>query len=194
MLESLPKRHRTELVACLQRAERLLRAATITIGVVDPESEPATWALSQYFAEPDRRFPTGFDVAGAGAGHDSDLMRAPWACSWCCATMARSLAVAGCSESIRQLVRSSECGSTTIGEDWASVAACCVPRNSCQRTEPDSPRHEQLTERGHRDVPTIRLRSRGEVQRQPLRPSLVCEAVDHDCRAGTVGRAGLGPR
>ena len=49
----------------------------VTIEVVDPESDAAQWAMKQYFAELDSRFPTGFDPGGAGAAHDADSMRAP---------------------------------------------------------------------------------------------------------------------
>jgi GNAT superfamily N-acetyltransferase len=58
-------------------AEDLIRAAAITTEIVDPESESARWALGEYFAELDRRFPTGFDPGSGGAAHEADLMRSP---------------------------------------------------------------------------------------------------------------------
>ncbi len=44
----------------------------MTFETVDPTSEPARWAMAQYFAELDRRFPGGFDASGAfdGAARD----------------------------------------------------------------------------------------------------------------------------
>ncbi len=61
----------------MDAAERHLRAAGVTIEVVDPESEAAQSAMQQYFAELNRRFPTGFDPGGAGAAHDVEGMRSP---------------------------------------------------------------------------------------------------------------------
>ena len=37
----------------------------IAIGPVDAGSEPARWAMTQYFTELDGRFPEGFDATGA---------------------------------------------------------------------------------------------------------------------------------
>ena len=68
--------HQAELSAALDKADRLLRAATTTFDVVDPASGQAVWAMSQYFEELDRRFPTGFD-AGDSLVVDAPSMRAP---------------------------------------------------------------------------------------------------------------------
>lgn len=68
--------HQVELSAALDRAERLLRAATTTFDVVDPRSDQAVWAISQYFEELDKRFPTGFDP-GDSLIVDAPSMRAP---------------------------------------------------------------------------------------------------------------------
>lgn len=64
------------LSEALATAERLLRAATVTFDVVDPRSEHAMWAMTQYFTELDRRFPTGFDP-GDTLVADAASMRAP---------------------------------------------------------------------------------------------------------------------
>ena len=37
----------------------------IEIAVADASSDPARWAMTQYFEELDSRFPTGFDATGA---------------------------------------------------------------------------------------------------------------------------------
>ena len=49
---------------------------SIVLSVVDPASPPARWALAEYFAELDRRFVGGFDIAGALA-EPSDSLAAP---------------------------------------------------------------------------------------------------------------------
>ena len=77
LMEPLSSRQRELLAESLAAAERLLRAASVTTEVVAPESDVAQSAMQQYFAELDRRFPTGFDPGGAGAAHDTDSMRAP---------------------------------------------------------------------------------------------------------------------
>ncbi len=76
LLASLSDRQRAELADALARAERLLRAATVTFDRVDPRSPEAQAALARYFAELDKRFRSGFDPA---AGGDDDVagMRAP---------------------------------------------------------------------------------------------------------------------
>lgn len=70
LLAPLSTRQQTEVAAALAVVERLLAAATVTLDVVDPASEPAQAAMRAYFDELDRRFPTGFDTTGAAA---SDL-------------------------------------------------------------------------------------------------------------------------
>jgi DNA-binding MarR family transcriptional regulator/GNAT superfamily N-acetyltransferase len=61
LIGSLSGRQRDELRQALATADRLLRAATITLTVVDPRSDDAIWAMTRYFDELDRRFPDGFD-------------------------------------------------------------------------------------------------------------------------------------
>ena len=61
LVARLGERHRHQLVDALERADRLLRAATATFEIVDPESAGALDAMTSYFAELDVRFETGFD-------------------------------------------------------------------------------------------------------------------------------------
>ena len=68
LVEPLSARQRAELTSALATAERLLRAATVHIDVVDPRSPAAQSALQQYFGELDDRFRSGFDPdAGSAA-------------------------------------------------------------------------------------------------------------------------------
>lgn len=53
-----------------------LPAASIRFEPVDPGHADATWALAQYFAKLDRRFPTGFDP-NAHPTDDDDALRPP---------------------------------------------------------------------------------------------------------------------
>jgi len=65
LVAPLTVRQRGELDAALLTAERLLRAATVAFDAVDPRSSGAREAMSQYFAELDERFPSGFDASKA---------------------------------------------------------------------------------------------------------------------------------
>ena len=76
LVAPLSQRHRQQLGEALATADRLLRAATASFDAVDPESTDAIWALQQYFAELDRRFPTGFDPGNALRG-DAPSYRSP---------------------------------------------------------------------------------------------------------------------
>jgi DNA-binding MarR family transcriptional regulator/GNAT superfamily N-acetyltransferase len=76
LVEPLSARQRAELTSALATAERLLRAATVDIDVVDPRSPAAQSALRQYFGELDDRFRSGFDP-DAGSAADVAAMRAP---------------------------------------------------------------------------------------------------------------------
>jgi DNA-binding MarR family transcriptional regulator/GNAT superfamily N-acetyltransferase len=67
ILQPLTERQRDRLTAALATADLLVRAATVQLRAVDPRSAMATRAAEQYFAELDRRFPGGFDAAGAHA-------------------------------------------------------------------------------------------------------------------------------
>ena len=72
----LSTRQRAELASALTTAERLLRAATIDLELVDPRSPIAQAALAHYFDELDQRFPSGFDPGAAGAT-DVAALRTP---------------------------------------------------------------------------------------------------------------------
>ena len=61
IVEPLSVRQRTALCDAMATADRLLCAATATFHAVDPGSPDARWALGQYYAELNERFPTGFD-------------------------------------------------------------------------------------------------------------------------------------
>lgn len=65
LLSPLSGRQQEEVATALGVVDRLLAAATITFDVADPAGEPAQAAMQAYFDELDRRFPTGFDAAGA---------------------------------------------------------------------------------------------------------------------------------
>ena len=77
LVDPLSARRRAELTAALATADRLLRTATVTFDVVDPRSSVARTATDAYFAELDRRFPSGFDPGAGGAGQDATALRAP---------------------------------------------------------------------------------------------------------------------
>jgi len=76
LLDPLSDRQRSSLEAALATADRLLRAATVTFDVVDPQSDHAVASMSAYFHELDRRFPHGFDP-GDTLTSDAASMREP---------------------------------------------------------------------------------------------------------------------
>jgi DNA-binding MarR family transcriptional regulator/GNAT superfamily N-acetyltransferase len=76
LIDPLPSRRRAELASALATADRLLRAATVTLDVVDPRSVAARAALGRYFAELDARFRAGFDPDDGGTA-DAGAMRPP---------------------------------------------------------------------------------------------------------------------
>jgi DNA-binding MarR family transcriptional regulator len=61
MIEPLTERQRARLTEALATADLLVRAATVPLLEVGPEHPVATEAVGRYFAELDRRFPSGFD-------------------------------------------------------------------------------------------------------------------------------------
>jgi GNAT superfamily N-acetyltransferase len=65
LVAPLSDRQQGELADALNTADRLLRAATVEFEITDPRSADARWAMGEYFAELDHRFPTGFDVGAA---------------------------------------------------------------------------------------------------------------------------------
>ena len=72
IVDPLTERQRDRLTEALQTADLLVRAATIHLRAVEPTDPAAVEAVGHYFAELDRRFPTGFD-AGESA-HDAESM------------------------------------------------------------------------------------------------------------------------
>lgn len=65
ILEPLGDHRATELAGLLERAGRLLAAATATFDAVDAREPTAQIAMSAYFAELDERFDGGFDAGDA---------------------------------------------------------------------------------------------------------------------------------
>jgi len=63
ILAPLDAGQREELVAAMRTVKRLLASATVEIRPVDPTTADARTCVRAYFAELDRRSPTGFDVA-----------------------------------------------------------------------------------------------------------------------------------
>jgi DNA-binding MarR family transcriptional regulator len=72
IVDPLTERQRDRLAEALETADLLVRAATVHLRTVEPTDPSAVQAVGHYFAELDRRFPTGFD-AGEGA-HDAEAM------------------------------------------------------------------------------------------------------------------------
>ena len=77
LVDPLSERQRVELASALTTAERLLRAATVAIDLVDPRSSAARSALAKYFGELDDRFRSGFDPHDGGADTDAAVLRPP---------------------------------------------------------------------------------------------------------------------
>jgi DNA-binding MarR family transcriptional regulator/GNAT superfamily N-acetyltransferase len=76
MLTPLGDDKRAELVAAMATVERLLAGAMVELRVTDPEHPDARACLRAYFAELDRRWPSGYDPA-AGVSAEPEEMRAP---------------------------------------------------------------------------------------------------------------------
>lgn len=72
LVDALSDRQRVRLAECLDQADRLVRAATVSIEVVDPASADARTAVAAYFRELDETFEGGFDVS-AGAADEETL-------------------------------------------------------------------------------------------------------------------------
>ena len=69
LVAPLTDRQQERLTQALATADLLVRAATVDIRAVDPETAEARTAIDLYFAELDRRFPDGFDP-GPASYHD----------------------------------------------------------------------------------------------------------------------------
>ncbi|MFK0168821.1 GNAT family N-acetyltransferase [Streptomyces sp. NPDC090306] len=63
LLAPLNAAQRTRLVTAMAEVDRLLTAATVTLGAVDPGHPDAQWCLRAYFTELQDAFDTGFDPA-----------------------------------------------------------------------------------------------------------------------------------
>jgi len=72
LVDALSDRQRVRLAESLDQADRLIRAATVSLDLVDPGSEHARAAVAAYFRELDETFEGGFDVA-AGAADEHTL-------------------------------------------------------------------------------------------------------------------------
>ncbi|HJU07636.1 MAG TPA: helix-turn-helix domain-containing GNAT family N-acetyltransferase [Rhodanobacteraceae bacterium] len=66
MLQPLSDKQAQRLVSAMSEVESLLRASSVEIAPVDPESRDARHCLDQYFSEIDARFAGGFDGAKDG--------------------------------------------------------------------------------------------------------------------------------
>jgi DNA-binding MarR family transcriptional regulator/GNAT superfamily N-acetyltransferase len=76
LLEPLSATQRDRLVVAMSEVERLLTAALVDVGVIDPAHRRARFCLLEYYAELNRRFDTGFDPTVTRAV-DLDEVRAP---------------------------------------------------------------------------------------------------------------------
>jgi DNA-binding MarR family transcriptional regulator/GNAT superfamily N-acetyltransferase len=76
LIAPLTDRQRDRLTEALATADLLVRAATVHLRAVPPSDPAAVEAVSRYFAELDRRFPTGFDPGDATAS-DTAAMSPP---------------------------------------------------------------------------------------------------------------------
>jgi DNA-binding MarR family transcriptional regulator/GNAT superfamily N-acetyltransferase len=65
LVTGLSPRQQRQLADALGRADRLIRLATLRFDVVAASHPDAVWAMTEYFAELDRRFPSGFDPGAA---------------------------------------------------------------------------------------------------------------------------------
>jgi DNA-binding MarR family transcriptional regulator/ribosomal protein S18 acetylase RimI-like enzyme len=65
LVDGLSDRQRTRLAECLDEADRLVRASTVSLEPVDPGSKDAVAAVASYLGELDERFEEGFDAAEA---------------------------------------------------------------------------------------------------------------------------------
>jgi GNAT superfamily N-acetyltransferase len=75
-LEPLSDPQRERLASAMTEVERLLTAALVEIGVIDPAHRHAQHCLHEYYTELNRRFDSGFDPA-VTRSVDLDEVRAP---------------------------------------------------------------------------------------------------------------------
>ena len=76
LVDPLTERQRLRLTEALETAERITRAATVDLQIVDPLSNGAQVAVGAYFDELERRFAAGYDP-GTDAAAPMDAMAAP---------------------------------------------------------------------------------------------------------------------
>jgi DNA-binding MarR family transcriptional regulator/GNAT superfamily N-acetyltransferase len=72
-LAPLNESQRNRLVAAMSEVERLLTAAMVEIGILDPAHQHARHCMREYFAELDRRFEDGFDPSTSISADDDEL-------------------------------------------------------------------------------------------------------------------------
>ena len=73
LLTPLGEPQRTRLVSAMTEVERLLTAAMVQVGRVDPAHPHARYCMREYFAELDRRFEGGFDPSVSISAEDDEL-------------------------------------------------------------------------------------------------------------------------
>jgi DNA-binding MarR family transcriptional regulator/GNAT superfamily N-acetyltransferase len=73
LLDPLGSHQRTRLVSAMTEVERLLTAAMVQVGRVDPADPHARYCMREYFAELDRRFEDGFDPSVSISAEDDEL-------------------------------------------------------------------------------------------------------------------------
>ncbi|MFA9563599.1 MAG: GNAT family N-acetyltransferase [Acidimicrobiales bacterium] len=76
LLAPLGVKQREQLVAATKAVERLLTAGLVEIAVEDPTTDAAQHCISQYFAELNQRFDSGFDPTISNSA-DADELTAP---------------------------------------------------------------------------------------------------------------------
>lgn len=74
LLESLGERQRERLVAAMAEVERLMRAASVEVELVDPASEEARACIDAYLHELAQRFESGFDPARGPSADPQELV------------------------------------------------------------------------------------------------------------------------
>lgn len=115
LLQPLTHGQRARLAAALATADLLVRSAEVSFDVVDPTGEPATQAMQAYFDELDRRFPSGFDAAGA-LGPGAASMAAPTGAF--VLALGNDGAVAACGGVQRHDDRTGEIKRMWVAPDW----------------------------------------------------------------------------
>ena len=76
LLDPLTERQQARLVAAMAEVRTLLTASLVEVDVVDPADPRAQHCLHEYFAELDRRFPSGFDP-GPDSSDELAALRLP---------------------------------------------------------------------------------------------------------------------